>query len=222
MPDGAHPRHPDPRVDRLLARLARRTSSGRYLPEVDGLRFVSIVMVLVFHVAVVTALVHGNGETIGTFGQATRPLGDGWLMSILRQGSFGVNIFFIISGFVLALPFLAARLTDGEPVSLKRYALRRLTRIEPPYLVVMTGAFVALWLVGTAPAFSHYGAGMLYLHQSWFGIANPVNAASWTLEVEMQFYLVVPLLALVFGSRNTRVRRMSLVLCCLLASAFQA
>src|SRR5262245_10743057 len=75
----------------------------------------------------------------------------------IAQGRYGVQLFFIISGFILALPFAAERLAGARPVRLKAFYLRRLTRLEPPYFLVLTIFFLLgstthlgkLWLIWT-------------------------------------------------------------------------
>src|SRR2546426_1782209 len=95
-------------ADRLLARLSRRTSGGRFIPEIDGLRFVSITLVLLFHVTVVLGVLRYALATDGPFGAASRSATlPGVLASVLSRGGVGGDLFFIVSGFVLALPFIA-------------------------------------------------------------------------------------------------------------------
>jgi peptidoglycan/LPS O-acetylase OafA/YrhL len=117
---------------RILLGLRRTTSSGRFLPEIDGVRFLSISWVVLFHaIAQVGFKLHEH-------------LPDSHLWQIIGVGKFGVWIFFSLSGFILALPFAEWRICDGKPITLKRYYLRRLTRIEPPYLVNLAAVFALL------------------------------------------------------------------------------
>ena len=70
-------------------RLRRITSSGDYIPEIDGLRFVAILSVVLYHL-------YGFLPNSG----AGLPL-----QPAVSHGYRGVNLFYVISGFVLALPF---------------------------------------------------------------------------------------------------------------------
>src|SRR6185295_16136045 len=98
--------------------LRRVTSSGRLIPEVDGLRFVAIASVVLFHA----------GDAVAR----ARPAGAGsWLATLLAGGNAGVPLFFAVSGFVIGLPFAEHALAGGLQVSLRKYFLRRLTRLEP-------------------------------------------------------------------------------------------
>jgi peptidoglycan/LPS O-acetylase OafA/YrhL len=106
----AHP-HPSAARDlgwrqRLLARLSRRTSSGRFIPEIDGLRFVSIALVVLYHMAGYVAARAGGSS-------------GGPLFRLAGHGHYGVPIFFAISGFVLGMPFAAHHLAGGRPVRLR-------------------------------------------------------------------------------------------------------
>ena len=68
-------------------------------------------------------------------------------------GFRGVELFFVISGFILGLPFAAHYLKGAAPVSLRKYYLRRLTRLEPPYIVALLVLFIlAAGIEGAPPA----------------------------------------------------------------------
>jgi peptidoglycan/LPS O-acetylase OafA/YrhL len=105
----------------LLNRLRRVTRDGRWIPEVDGLRFIAIFSVILFHML---------NEMIGRIGPVEP--GYRWLEQPLSNGFRGVTLFFVISGMILALPF-ARQYLESRPVSLRKYYLRRVTRLEPPY-----------------------------------------------------------------------------------------
>ena len=200
----------------LLARLARRTSTGRFIPEIDGLRFVSIALVVLFHLAGYVALRHGFAiESGGTNG----------IFRVLSHGHYGVQIFFAISGFVLGLPFAAQRLGGGRPVRLRPYFLRRLTRLEPPYVVSMLALFPAVVLMtGTPPArlLPHLLASLAYVHNLVFGEGSLLNSVAWSLEIEVQFYILAPLLAAAaFRARRAALRRALIAAACLAAVTLQ-
>src|SRR5208337_4694349 len=81
----------------LLDRVRRVTRDGRWIPEIDGLRFVAIMSVLLYHMF--GELENRSGRIIPV---EPRYSGLFWPIS---NGNCGVSLFFIISGFVLALPF---------------------------------------------------------------------------------------------------------------------
>src|SRR5882762_7039250 len=108
-------------ADRLLRRLSRETTSGRFIPEMDGLRFAAIGMVVLFHL---------NGYlTVKSKAFYPAPPTD-WLAQAAFVGFHGVELFFVISGFILGLPFASHYLKNKPAVPLRKYYLRRLTRLE--------------------------------------------------------------------------------------------
>jgi peptidoglycan/LPS O-acetylase OafA/YrhL len=180
---------------RALADRFRRvtTSAHNYIPEIDGLRFIAIFSVILFHVYWMTTHVTGRVLTPSSVDVLLQPI---------RYGFRGVELFFVISGFILGLPFAFYHLANGRKVSLRRYYLRRVTRLEPPYIVTLL-AFYAAAMVLRTPDVTQPGfwSGLLlrlgYLHTAFRGVPT-LNGVTWTLEVEVQFYLLAPLLAGVF------------------------
>jgi peptidoglycan/LPS O-acetylase OafA/YrhL len=188
-------------LNSIFARLSRRTTSGTFLPEVDGLRFVSIALVFLFHVGVYLTV------------KSARPFssqpGADWLSNVAAHGAYGVQLFFVISGFILGVPFAKHWLAGAPPVRLRAYFLRRITRLEPPYILSLIGFFALLVVVNHQGFFAllpHLAAGLVYLHTLIFGTFNPVNGVTWSLEIEVQFYILAPVLAWLFRIRNTRRR----------------
>ena len=189
----------------LLARLGRVTSGGRFIAEIDGLRFIAIGTVLLFHLAVDLAAKSPRAYHLPE---------SGLLATVTRQGFHGVELFFVISGFVLALPFAASQLLGRPHVPLRTYLLRRLTRLEPPYVLSLLLVFAALIVVkhGSAAALGpHLGASLLYLHNLIYRGESWIINVAWSLEIEVQFYLLVPLLSKLFAIRSPLVRRGLLV-----------
>lgn len=194
------------RAQSVLSHLSRRTTSGQFIPEIDGLRFASIALVVLFHLCGYT-VVKG---TAGHFGGTA----DNFVALLGSTGHYGVQLFFVISGFVLALPFARHRLLDGPRPRLRAYYLRRLTRLEPPYMVAMVGIFVVASLYYGASArvlAPHLAASLTYIHNLVYGTGSTVNIVAWSLEVEVQFYLLAPLMALVFVVPGRSTRRLTIV-----------
>lgn len=173
----------------LVRTFSRSTSGGAFIPEVDGLRFLAILGVLIVHTAGDRYFVNGVHEPNWSFHR-------GLLLRLMGGGWFGVQIFFVLSGFIVTLPFARHFLQNGAAPDLKRYLLRRLTRIEPPYILALTAYFLAS---GRIPELaSHYWAGIVYSHQYIFETLNPVAQFTWSLEVEVGFYLLAPWLTAVY------------------------
>jgi peptidoglycan/LPS O-acetylase OafA/YrhL len=193
----------------------RITSSGRYSPEIDGIRFIAIFAVFVFHLAgdVLRHAEPGYGERL-----ASDPL-----FRITQVLNIGVQLFFVLSGYVLALPFASQYQHGGRTVSLKRYFLRRLTRLEPPYIVSLILLFLLKILTGRssfAALWPHLAASLGYVHNLVYGQPSDVNFVAWSLEIEVQFYLLAPLLSfLLFRTESAWKRRATIAACCVAAGA---
>ena len=182
------------------------TSSGRFIPEIDGLRFVAIGSVFVYHLGgYVAAKAHAPFRSDPS---------EGLLADILIHGNLGVQLFFAISGFILALPFASHHLRGTAAVGLRPYFMRRLTRLEPPYIVSMLLFFAlrVIYVGDSAEALTpHLGASLAYVHNLVYGAGSVINGVAWSLEVEVQFYILVPALAAVFAIRDRGARRLTIV-----------
>ncbi len=204
-----------PWTERLRCRLARETSEGRkFIPEIDGLRFIAIMGVLLYHLhdqarLTFPALTQWNEQA-------------GWGFHLLQRGHFGVDLFFVISGFILALPFARYYLAKGRQVSLGGYYLRRLTRLEPTYLINLCLFFLALVVLRgdrVSELAGPLAASSTYTHNVVYGEMSRINFVAWSLEVEAQFYLLAPLLALMLAIPSTMARRTLWVVVAIVAGA---
>lgn len=168
-----------------------------YLPELESLRGLAIALVFVFH-----------ADAASTFPFASRV--GAWPSPALAyawSGHTGVTLFFILSGFLLSLPFLEEAY-GGRRVSRPQFYARRGLRILPLYYA----AIVAATLV-TSRSLGELGRGAPYLAflETKPDLVTPMPPFSgvwWSLATEAQFYLLLPLIALAFG----RSRRTTLLL----------
>jgi peptidoglycan/LPS O-acetylase OafA/YrhL len=150
-----------------------------------------------------------------------------------EAGHYGVQLFFAISGCILSLPFARQNLCGEKRVSLRQYYLRRVTRIEPPYIIhLLVLALLCAFVFRRVPshthlyhnpgwaayAFSHLGASLVYANGFIFGTHPYPNYVLWSLEVEVQFYLLAPFLAMLFLVRNHLARRALLIATIVLCS----
>jgi peptidoglycan/LPS O-acetylase OafA/YrhL len=177
----------------LFKRFQRKTNSTKFIPELDGLRFIAIFSVILFH----TNSSFSKEWALEDYG--TMALGGskaifelGWWFVRL---DFGVKLFFVISGFILSVPFVKY-LVQGKQVDITAYYKRRLIRLEPPYIFsLIFFALIHYFLLDTGieniPL--HFFSGLFYIHGLIFGYANPINPVAWSLEVEAQFYMLLPL-----------------------------
>jgi peptidoglycan/LPS O-acetylase OafA/YrhL len=185
-----------------------RTARSRN-PEIEGLRAVAALAVLVTHVSL-----NSMGNT-GPFG--------GWLSRL----DVGVAVFFVLSGYLLYRPFARSVLRDDDGVDLRRYLRHRLLRIVPAYWLVVVVSFLFAPSTGgpnPTDAFSPAASGatsvplsvlarfLSFTQVYWKdSLAGPFPQA-WTLATEMAFYLFLPLVFVVLrrrrgGTRAQRLRR---------------
>ncbi len=198
-------------VGRLLGnvpkQLTRITSSGKYLPAVDGLRFMAIMPVLIQHLS--ERFIRYTPLSFAV------PVKQDYTAFLAGRGTIGVFLFFAISGFILGLPFARHFLERRGKLRLGRYLWRRLTRLEPPYILWMCCFFVVLLIKGDysfGELFPHLGASLLYMHNIVYEQYSWINPVAWSLEIEIQFYLLAPFLAgLFFSIPSLRWRRMALL-----------
>lgn len=187
---------------KFLNRFKRITYSTSYLPEIDGLRFLAI-----FSVVVIMHITHYLDEKFYN----DQLLPEGYWRNFVMEGGNGVALFFIISGFILSLPFARWRFNGQRKVRLKNYFLRRVTRLEPPYLIALLIFFVAqVWVLGNysfRELFPNLMASAVYVHTLVYHAFSPILPVAWSLEVEVQFYLLAPLFCLVFLIRPDWLRR---------------
>jgi peptidoglycan/LPS O-acetylase OafA/YrhL len=102
-----------------------------------------------------------------------------------RLGTYGVDLFFVLSGFCLAYPFLRT----GRPLDVVRYASRRIVRILPPYYAAIAVLAVALVAAGTVPDFWSILTQALFLDRD----ARFLSVTFWTLPLEIRWYFIFPL-----------------------------
>lgn len=204
-------------LQNIPEKLTRITSGRAIIKEIDGLRFIAIMPVLVQHMA-------ERFERNSTINFIIPPA-DNTFSFLASRGFLGVYIFFVISGFILALPFASYYLKNTKKIKLGEYFWRRITRLEPPYLIWMTIFFILFVLAQKQSFISylpHYLASITYTHSLIYGSWPPFNPPTWTLEIEIQFYILAPFLAyLLFSLKNKTLRRIVFISSILLIILFQ-
>jgi len=157
-------------------------------PLFDSLRGLAVLSVLVWHVFVFTGALD------------RRWIGD----AVSTAGSMGPLLFFVLSGFLLYRPWIASR----EALHTGRYLRRRALRILPAYWLALT--VLALWPgitgVFTSDWWRYYFFLQLYSSDTLI-LGIPVT---WTLCVEVTFYLALPLWALATRRLSTRGKLLAL------------
>jgi peptidoglycan/LPS O-acetylase OafA/YrhL len=175
------------------------------LALLDTVRAFAVLAVVVHHVWAVA----GQPPLPIDLGVHTLALG-----GALQGAGLGVDIFFVLSGFLLSMPWHRAAIGEGQAPSLPRYAVRRFLRIVPPYwfmlmvmLLLMSGATIP-WTAVSGPdgikAIIAHIFFVQYLFPSTSGGFAGVNGSVWTLTIEMLFYVTLPVL--IYGFVKERWR----------------
>lgn len=188
-------------TDQILSKLSRATSAGIFIPEIDGLRFFAIMSVMMFHL---NYQLQHHDAAIRELAKGTR------IDTILRTGEFGVELFFVVSGFILALPFALYHLgIQTKRIRLSAYYLRRLSRLEPTFFICILILFavqVLFYKHSVAYLLPHLLATLTYMHVIVYKTASVIYLATWSLEVEIQFYILAPVIALLYKIRQRTLR----------------
>ena len=178
-------------LDRSAAVLAQGSSRLTY---VDALRGSAAVSVMLFHL---------SGHRVAQEIWSSLPSAVGQL---LRYGELGVQVFFVISGFVIAH---SVRNTRFDRHALREFMTRRAIRLEPPYLVAIVAVLLtnelSRWGFGVADV-PRATVGQVVAHvfyvQRLVGY-DDLYPVFWTLSHEVQFYLLF-VIAVVLGQAATR------------------
>ena len=130
------------------------------------------------------------------------------LMNLLPSAYLGVELFFVISGLIISYPFISAYFRGERYPSVRNFYLRRVTRLEPPYFLVMIGCYLFLRFTGYHPAGTYtfaaearsletsLAASIVYMHGLILGGYPKLNPPAWSLEIEIQFYVLAPIVVL--------------------------
>lgn len=163
----------------------RRNLGGLFRPSessfkpLDGLRALSLLWVIAFH----SAFLAGRSMTAGQFAAfASDPL-----VSFFLRGDLGVDIFFVISGFLISHILMGEYQRNGS-ISISRFYVRRMLRLFPVY-------FLVLGLYCLAPRSTNCQnawANILYVN-NFLPAEQQCMVWTWSLAVEEQFYMLYPI-----------------------------
>lgn len=171
------------------APIAPAPATGEYRPALDGIRAIAVLSVLVYH------------------------LEAPWL----RGGFLGVDVFFVLSGYLITGLLAAEHAATGR-VSLPRFLARRARRLMPALLVLLVAVTVAVKTLRPVTEWLPRAEDLrwaLFYGANWHQIANSQDyfaaweSASplrhlWSIAIEEQFYFVWPLLMMIGFSRWAR------------------
>ena len=153
----------------------------QYIPAIDGLRAVAVIAVILYH------------------------LGVSWIPG----GFLGVDLFFVISGYVITRLLLDS-IQERGGLDLRDFYMARIRRLLPPliFMIVVTSIVVGIWAPDTTKKFLTDAPFSIFGGMNWWLVFNeqdyfessgrpPLLQHTWSLAVEAQFYLLWPLILLV-------------------------
>ncbi|MDQ0067922.1 acyltransferase family protein [Chryseobacterium lathyri] len=181
--------------------LQRVTSGGKKILYIDGLRFFCVITVFIEH------FIDYYCDKNPFFAKKYT------IAQYEYIGSTGIYLFFSISGFIIGLPFIRQYLYKEGNVDIKSYFIRRLTRLEPPYIILLVSIFILQVFILQTKSFEalfpHLLASLFYVHNIIYNEGSVINPVLWTLEIEIQFYILAPVFALLF--RANKIMRRSIL-----------
>ena len=152
----------------------------QYIPAIDGLRAIAVIAVFLYH------------------------LGISWIPG----GFLGVDLFFVISGYVITRLLLDS-IQERGGLDLRDFYMARIRRLLPPlvFMIVVTSIVVGIWAPDTTKKFLTDAPFSLFGGMNWWLVFNqqdyfessgrpPLLQHTWSLAVEAQFYLLWPLILL--------------------------
>ena len=152
----------------------------QYIPAIDGLRAIAVIAVILYH------------------------LGISWIPG----GFLGVDLFFVISGYVITRLLLDS-IQERGGLDLRDFYMARIRRLLPPlvFMMVVTSIVVGIWAPDTTKKFLTDAPFSLFGGMNWWLVFNqqdyfessgrpPLLQHTWSLAVEAQFYLLWPLILL--------------------------
>lgn len=169
----------DPTKPNRLARLLKLDLLDNRFASLHGLRTLAILSVLQFHVTWIYA------------GENSIRLNP-WFQNVSLKLFFGMDLFFILSGFLIGTLILHAQETHGTQ-RVGRFYLRRVLRTFPPYYLVL---LVLVWATPLTPSQQHNLPYEFAFLTNWRSLHRPdiLMFWGWSLSLEEQFYLAAPLL----------------------------
>lgn len=180
----------------------RRVVSGiAYEHKLDGIRFLALTGVILCHVSSHT-LYYGGFMEKSDYVRTT------FIYNLFQ----GVSLLFVLSSYLLSSYLFRV---DIKSI-LKKYYARRFWRIFPAYAIVLTLCMVILVFVrhaiGTEEGLKHYFASLFFGNNVVYPLTHPViMPVSWTVELEVQYYCLLPFVILAYKRFKTLFRILSIL-----------
>ena len=173
-------------------------SENSKIAVLDGVRAFACLSVVIFHISNTSQNEHIlNLEKLGPIAS-----------SFLLAGGSGVTLFFVLSGFLLFMPYAKALLFDKPWPKAGEFYLKRVLRIIPGYYVALLVIVLLQQQQYLQPAhWKELGLFLTFLMDATPATYQKLSGPFWTLAIEWQFYMLLPLLALAFRGIVLRIPR---------------
>jgi peptidoglycan/LPS O-acetylase OafA/YrhL len=163
---------------------------GNYFTELAGLRGIAIILVLLYHLGINHFLRRYNC----------------WIL-----GRLGVDIFFVLSGFLITTILLKEKVRT-QHISLRKFYIRRALRIMPVAYLYLIVIIIINYIFHLNIGYKSFISGFLYLKNLPIsGINDTFTEHFWSLSVEEQFYLFFPLLLVITINKTTLIASLSVL-----------
>lgn len=144
------------------------------MPELDHLRFVAASLVVLFHTRLLTS---GGGRSSNPFA-----------ITLIDQGHIGVQLFMVVSGFLMMNIFCSREM---QPL---KFYLNRMLRIYPLFILIVSLGYFSTPDPRPTSVGINYILALLPISNLYRLEYGPFGGQMWTIAVELQFYLLFPLL----------------------------
>lgn len=184
----------------INSRLLHQNSSGvGNIPYLDGVRGLAILMVITIHLFEHSVVTDHGFPIMLNLGKHSFDI-----KNLFMSGAYGVRLFFVLSAFLLFIPYARTAIRGSGKVDIKRFYWRRIKRILPAYLSVLFVMCLVGWLGHYAQLNKlNFLLNTLFIHPFFF-FRNDVYCdfipGTWSLVTEVRFYLILPFIAWFFLS----------------------
>ncbi len=186
-------------------RTSNALSNKEHLPALDGFRGLAVLLVFVSHIL------------FEVFSDVP------FLNALLfNSGYFGVSLFFVLSGFLVSSPFVKHILLQAPEVSIKKFYTNRLLRVLPLFYIT-SAVFFLIHIRSEANTTPYFNAIPYYalVIQNLFATVNIVNPPTWSVSVELHFYIFLGILFFVVKTWTEKKLWLSLFIILLATLAYK-
>jgi peptidoglycan/LPS O-acetylase OafA/YrhL len=170
------------------------SAAGFYRPELDGLRFFAFLMVFMAHAIVINRVPPGWPPALAA-----------WVGSFVRAGFFGVDLFFVLSAYLITELLLREVARRGR-LDVRAFWIRRILRIWPLYYSLLLACVFVLPRFGANRLSARYAFAYAAFAGNWacarWGFPSSGISLLWSVSIEEQFYLIWPLVIRLVSPRK--------------------